>query len=104
MHVVREGGAPGLVSLEQPLLRALVDEAQPVRVEQARTPTEPEAAADLDEAAHHLPAPVGRVDAELRRPGLHHDSQAGLSLRPKAGMSRRSARRAGRLAPPGSKR
>jgi hypothetical protein len=64
-----EGRAFPLVGLEQALLQALVDEAQPVQVARAGAAAQSDPVAGLDELAHHLPVPVRQRDADFRRGG-----------------------------------
>ncbi len=83
--LLHEGCPLGLIGFQQPLLRALVDEAQPVQVAQTRTAAESDTTAGLDELAHHLPIPVGQVDVDFCRGGLDRDFQADVGLSLKGG-------------------
>jgi len=80
-----------LVGLEQPFLRTLVAEAQPMQVAQARRAAEAEAAARLNELPDHLPVPVRQGDADLGRGRLHRHFQASLHIRVEGGGDHRFA-------------
>ena len=97
----RHEGLPFLrIRLQQPLLGTLEGKSPAAQVGQAATAAPAEAEAFPDKPMHHLPVPVGQVQARLGRQLLHRRPQL-LPLRPaKGGGNHRSARISGLWALP----
>ena len=103
--VGNEGLALSLISFDQPLLRTLEDEPQPVQVVQATASAQPHSKALCHEGPHRLPVPVRRCDSTLAWWPLHCRLQLGLlpsaegggeppvcsKLRPSGPLSRKAA-------------
>src|SRR6476646_3794158 len=78
--LLQEGPPARRIGFQQPLLRPLEDEAQPVQIAQTGAAAQPSAAALLYEPPDYLPVPIRQVHPDLRRGHLDGYLQPGLRL------------------------
>ena len=77
--ILRHEGLPlGCVGFEQTLLGPFQHKSQPVQVIQATAAAQGDLKTFLHKSAHHLPVPIGQVEANLCWKLLHHCLQFGL--------------------------